>query len=35
MTAGQFSLSSPEGRGTTVQIAWRLSADEPKTDVNP
>ena len=35
MTAGQFSLSSPEGRGTTVQIAWRLGADEPKTAVNP
>jgi signal transduction histidine kinase len=28
MTGGQFSLSSPVGRGTSARIVWRLSADE-------
>jgi signal transduction histidine kinase len=32
MTAGQFSLSSSAGGGTSAQIVWRLGADEPKED---
>jgi signal transduction histidine kinase len=34
MTGGQFSLSSVNGCGTSAQIVWRLSADEPAADAN-
>ena len=29
MTGGQFSLSSQVGNGTTAQIVWRFSSEEP------
>lgn len=32
MTGGQFSISSVVGCGTSVQIVWRFSADEPAAD---
>jgi signal transduction histidine kinase len=34
MTGGQFSISSAVGGGTSVQIVWHLSADEPTGDAN-
>jgi signal transduction histidine kinase len=34
MTGGQFSMSSVVGGGTSVQIVWHLSADEPAGDAN-
>ncbi|MHB8726479.1 MAG: sensor histidine kinase [Casimicrobiaceae bacterium] len=32
MTAGQFSISSLDGRGTSAQIVWRLGTDEAAAD---
>jgi signal transduction histidine kinase len=34
MTGGQFSIASGAGRGTSVQIVWQLSADEPAADAD-
>jgi signal transduction histidine kinase len=34
MTGAQFTLSSVVGCGTSAQIVWRLSADEPASDAN-
>jgi signal transduction histidine kinase len=34
MTGGQFSIASAAGRGTSVQIVWQLTADEPTADAN-